>query len=63
LDSVDIDFDVIFAKGFIAEFQIACFYEQETVSSGLGHKIWQNYKESYGLGFRLITGSSVARLD
>ena len=62
-DSVDIDFDVIFAKGFLAEFQIAGFYEQGTVSSDLDEKFWSNFKDSYGLGIRLITGSAVARLD
>ena len=62
-DSVDIDFDVIFAKGFLAEFQLAGFYEQGTVSPDLGDSFWSNFKDSYGLGIRLITGSAVARLD
>ncbi len=62
-DSVDIDFDVIFAKGFLAEFQLAGFYEQGTVSPDLGGNFWNNFKDSYGLGIRLITGSAVARLD
>jgi len=62
-DSVDIDFDVIFAKGFLAEFQLAGFYEQGTVSSDLDGNFWNNFKDSYGLGIRLITGSAVARLD
>ena len=62
-DSVDIDFDVIFAKGFLAEFQLAGFYEQGTVSPDLGDSFWNNFKDSYGLGLRLITGSAVARLD
>ena len=58
-DSVVIDFDVIFAKGLLAEFQIAGFYEQGTVSSDLDEKFWSNFKDSYGLGIRLITGSAV----
>ena len=62
-ESVDLDFDVIFAKGFLAEFQVAGFYEQGTVSSDLGADFWNNFKDSYGFGIRLITGSAVARLD
>jgi len=62
-DSLDIDFDVIFAKGFLAEFQLAGFYEQGTVSSELNDRFWTNFKDSYGFGIRLITGSAVARLD
>ena len=62
-DSVDLDFDVIFAKGFLAELQLAGFYEQGTVSPDLGESFWKYFKDSYGLGIRLITGSAVARLD
>ena len=54
---------MIFAKGFLAEFQFAGFYEQGTVSSEIGEKLWSNFKDSYGFGIRLITGSAVARLD
>ncbi len=60
---MDLDFDIIFAKGFLAEFQIAGFYEQGTVSPNLGKNFWNNFKDSYGIGIRLITGSAVARLD
>ena len=49
--------------GFLAEFQVAGFYEQGTVSSNLGAEFWNNFKDSYGVGVRLITGSAVARLD
>ena len=62
-DSIDLDFDLFFAKGFLAEFQLAGFYEQGTVSSDLGESFWKNFKDSYGFGIRMITGSAVARLD
>ena len=62
-DSVDLDFDLFFAKGILAEFQLAGFYEQGTVSPDLGKNFWKNFKDSYGLGIRFITGSAVARLD
>ncbi len=63
LNSVDIDFDLLIAKGFLAEFQLAGFYEQGTVSPDLGDNFWNNFKESYGFGLRIITGSAVGRLD
>jgi hypothetical protein len=62
-DSVDLDFDLFFAKGILAEFQLAGFYEQGTVSPDLGKNFWKNFKDSYGLGIRFITGSAVGRLD
>ena len=62
-DPVDLDFDVIFAQGILAEFQLAAFYEQGTVSSDLGNNFWNNFKDSYGLGLRFITGSAVGRID
>ena len=62
-DPISWDFDIILAKGFLAEFQLAGFYEQGTVSSDLGGDFWKNFKESYGLGLRFITGSAVARID
>tara|TARA_Y100001970_G_scaffold286588_1_gene409097 strand:- start:1167 stop:2450 length:1284 start_codon:yes stop_codon:yes gene_type:complete len=62
-DSVDLDFDLFFAKGFLAEFQLAGFYEQGTVSPDLDGNFWSNFKDSYGFGLRMITGSAVARLD
>ena len=62
-DPVDINFDVILAKGFLAEFQLAGFYEQGTVSPDLGEDFWRNFKDSYGFGLRFITGSAVARFD
>ena len=62
-DPVDINFDVILAKGFLAEFQLAGFYEQGTVSPDLGEDFWRNFRDSYGFGLRFITGSAVARFD
>ena len=56
-------FDLFFAKGILAEFQLAGFYEQGTVSPDLGKNFWRNFKDSYGLGIRFITGSAVGRLD
>jgi len=34
-----------------------------TVSPDLGKNFWKNFKDSYGLGIRFITGSAVGRLD
>ena len=62
-DSVDLNFDLFFAKGFLAEFQLAGFYEQGTVSKDLNDSFWSNFKDSFGFGIRLITGSAVARID
>ena len=61
-DSVDIDFDILFAKRILAEFLLPGFYELGTVLSDIGSKLWNYYKDSYGLGIRLITGYTAARL-
>ena len=62
-NQINVDFDLFFSRGVLAEFQLAGFYEQGTVSPNLGGKFWKNFKDSYGLGLRLITGSAVGRLD
>ena len=62
-DPVDITFDVFLAKGLIAEFQLTGFYDQGTVSDNLGSNLWKNFKDTYGTGLRLITGSAVVRID
>ena len=60
---IDIKFDLIFAKGLLAEFQLAGFYDQGTVSPDLGENLWKNFKDTRGIGLRLITGSAVSRID
>ena len=60
---IDIKFDLIFAKGLLAEFQLAGFYDQGTVSPDLGENFWKNFKDTRGIGLRLITGSAVSRID
>ena len=62
-DPVDIDFHIVLAQGVLAEFQLAGFYEQGTVSPDLGENYWKNFKDSYGIGLRFITGSTVGRID
>ena len=62
-DQIDINFDILIAKGLLAEFQLAGFYEQGTVSPDLGTNLWKNFKDTFGIGLRLITGSAVGRID
>ena len=39
------------------------FYDQGTVSADLGRNLWTNFKDTYGMGLRFITGSTVFRFD
>ena len=33
------------------------------MSPDLGTNLWKNFKDTFGIGLRLITGSAVGRID
>lgn len=55
-------FDVIVQRGIYTSLQLAAFYEQGTVAPDTS-EIWENFKNSYGVGVRAVLTSLVVRMD
>lgn len=55
-------FNFVVEKGILTGLQLATFYEEGTVSPNRA-EIWNNFKQSYGLGFRALFNTIVFRAD
>ena len=55
-------FDWVVEKGVNTSIQIATFYERGTVARTV-NSLWSDFRDSYGLGFRVLFTSLVFRLD
>ena len=55
-------FDLVIEKGVYTSMQLAFFYEQGTVAGKIS-ELWENFKNSYGVGARFIFQSLILRAD
>ena len=55
-------FDIFVAKGIRTGIQVAAFFERGSVSDGY-RELWEDGRNSYGLGFRVVLSGVVVRFD
>ena len=56
-------FNYLVQRGIFTGIQAAFFYEEGTVSPDMGETFWKNFKNSFGVGARLLLNTVIVRVD